>query len=69
MKYSVELSEFNVIYQSRITIRVQAPADFVAKYTGVNKNADSRKMMEEKCLGRVWTVIMDGTYKEQEVEA
>ncbi|XP_058748409.1 uncharacterized protein LOC131621387 [Vicia villosa] len=52
LRWSLELSEFDVQYESRKALKAQALAEFVAEMTSI---ADSPDMTKDK-----WTIYVDG---------
>ncbi|XP_023872875.2 uncharacterized protein LOC111985468 [Quercus suber] len=55
IQYAVELSEFDIRYQPRHAIKVQALADFIAEFT---PNCDDVERMEDS---KKWVVHVDGS--------
>ena len=55
IQWAVELNEFDIKYQPRHAIKVQALADFIAEFT---LNYDDLDGMEES---KKWVIYMDGS--------
>ncbi|XP_072088112.1 uncharacterized protein [Arachis hypogaea] len=55
IKWSIELSEFDIYYQPRTSIKSQYLADFVAEFTGPTQNEDGKK----------WVLFVDGASNPQ----
>ncbi|XP_015942775.1 uncharacterized protein LOC107468047 [Arachis duranensis] len=55
IKWSIELSEFDIHYQPRSSIKSQYLADFVAEFTGPTQNVSSEK----------WVLFVDGASNPQ----
>jgi len=54
-KWAAELSQFNITYVPRTSIKSQALADFMADWTPSNKE-------EEKVVDQPWTLYTDGAW-------
>ena len=55
IQWAIELSDFDVKYQSRNAIKVQALADFIAEFTS------SHRGLEEREDNKTWVVHVDGS--------
>ena len=55
IQWAIELSEFDVKYQSRNAIKAQALADFIAEFAPGHGNLDERKD------NKTWVVHVDGS--------
>ena len=52
VQWAVELSQFDIKYRPRTTIKAQALADFIAKFTLLDFDRDAE----------YWTVCLDGSF-------
>ena len=57
VQWSIELSEFDIDYQPRTTIKAQALADFIAEFT----SKDDEPTEEEKDQASRWTIHTDSS--------
>ena len=55
IQWAIQLSEFDIRYQSRNAVKVQALVDFIAEFTPSHK--DSNNMEDIK----TWVVDVDGS--------
>ena len=55
IQWAIELSDFDVKYQSRNAIKVQALADFIVEFT------PSHGGLEEREDNKTWVVHVDGS--------
>lgn len=53
MKWLVELSEFDISYQPRITIKAQALADFVVECTKANQKSSNNSGIDKEDINEV----------------
>lgn len=66
VNWGVELSEFDIKYSPRLSIKVQALADFVVKCI-VEKSSDedeNRQLIPVDQEDRIWTLYVDGSSAE-----
>lgn len=55
LKWSIELSQFDIIYQPRATIKGKALADFVVECKGLDEEKD-----DPAAVGSTWKLYVDG---------
>lgn len=65
VKWSVELSEFDIAYQPRGAIKAQALADFVAECMESGERTREEQSIEDGRLEGVWLIMVNGLCSEQ----
>ncbi|KAH9686870.1 hypothetical protein KPL70_014547 [Citrus sinensis] len=65
MKWSVELSEFDITYRPRRAVKAQALADFVVDCTEPKEGVQRKQLVEQEKLEGVWLVMVYGSRSEQ----
>ena len=56
VQWAIELSQFDVEYRPRTTIKAQVLADFIAEFTTPE---------DANCQEDLWTINMDGSFTQQ----
>lgn len=65
VKWSVELSEFDIAYQPRGAIKAQALADFVAECMESSERTGEEQSIEDESPKGVWLIMVNGLCSEQ----
>ena len=65
VKWSVELSEFELTYRPQGAIKAQALGDFVVDYTELGEGVHEEQPVEPEKPKGVWLVMVDGSCSEQ----
>ena len=65
VKWSVELSEFDLTYRPRGAIKAQALADFMVDRTELGEGVQGEPPIEPEKSEGVWLVMVDGSRNEQ----
>ena len=65
VKWTIELSEFDIDYKPRAVIKAQAMADFVAEFTELKECLDQRAVATDSGEVQVWQMSVDGSSGEQ----
>ncbi|XP_024039207.1 uncharacterized protein LOC112097847 [Citrus clementina] len=65
VKWSVELSEFDLSYRPRGAIKAQALADFMVDRAGPREEVQEEQPAGQEDPKRVWLVMVDGSRSEQ----
>ncbi|XP_052292047.1 uncharacterized protein LOC127900835 [Citrus sinensis] len=65
VKWAIELSEFDIDYKPRATIKAQAMVDFVAEFTEPEVCLDQQDVVTDSGEAQVWQMSVDGSSREQ----
>ena len=65
VKWSVELSEFDITYRPRGAVKAQALADFVVDCTEPDEGVHEEQPVEQEKPEGVWLIMVDGSRSEQ----
>ena len=65
VKWSVELSEFDLSYKPRGAIKAQALADFMVDYVEPGEEVQEEQAAEQEDQKGVWLLMVDGSRSEQ----
>lgn len=61
VKWSVELSEFDIRYWPRTTIKAQTLADLVVECTTANQNSGGSREADKEDVNEIWIFMVDGS--------
>lgn len=64
VKWSVELSKFDIAYRPQGAIKAQALSDFVADYTDLDERAREEQLAEDAKSGRLLLIMVDKSCSE-----
>ena len=64
MKWTIELSEFNISYKPRVAIKAHVMADFVAEFTELEVGFNWLGVVTVNDEDWVWKVSVDGSSRE-----
>lgn len=65
VKWSIELSEFDISYQPRVVIKAQALADFIVERTDTNQGLESDDGTSRDKISETRVILVDGSSREQ----
>lgn len=69
MKWSVDLSEFDINYQLRTEIKAKVLADLMVECTEANQESGGSSGIDKEDINKVWLAMVDDSNREQEADA